>query len=74
MKNWAEAMYYFHMAPSKYRKIFFVEQSIRVASGESLLAYFYRTQRHLIPADVELWEVPRESDEAITIGTLNKRR
>ena len=28
MKNWAEAMFYFHMAPPDYRKIFFVERSV----------------------------------------------
>ena len=27
MKNWAEAMFYFHMAPPDYRKLFVVEQS-----------------------------------------------
>jgi hypothetical protein len=48
MKNWAEAMFYFHMAPPIYRKIFFVEQSLRVRTGESLLVYFRRTQSHMI--------------------------
>lgn len=26
-------------------------------------AYFLRTQSHMIPPDVEFWELPRESDE-----------
>ncbi|AUQ75759.1 hypothetical protein [Phaeobacter piscinae] len=69
MKNWAEAMFYFHMAPPMYRKIFFVEQSLRVRTGESLLAYFRRTQSHMIPPDVEFWELPRDSDEVEIFGS-----
>ena len=57
MKNWAEAMFYFHMAPPRYRKIFFVERSVRRGQGESLLSYFLRTQAHMIPPDVEFWEL-----------------
>ena len=69
MKNWAEAMFYFHMAPPMYRKIFFVEQSLRVRTGESLLAYFRRTQSHMIPPDVEFWELLRDSDEVEIFGS-----
>ena len=57
MKNWAEAMFYFHMAPLDYRKIFFVERSVRRDRSESLLSYFLRTQAHMIPPDVEFWEL-----------------
>ena len=61
MKNWAEAMYYFHMAPCDYRKIFLVERSVRPnRGGESLLSYFLRTQAHMIPTDVECWELDGE--------------
>ncbi|WP_424991392.1 hypothetical protein [Fluviibacterium sp. S390] len=70
MKNWAEAMFYFHMAPPMYRKIFFVEQSLRVRTGESLLTYFRRTQSHMIPPEVEFWELPRESDEVEIFGSI----
>ena len=63
MKNWAEAMFYFHMAPSDYRKIFIVERSVRRDRKESLLRYFLRTQAHMIPTDVEFWELDNESDE-----------
>ncbi|WP_340160744.1 hypothetical protein [uncultured Hoeflea sp.] len=62
MKNWAEAMFYFHMAPVEYRKIFFVERSLRTGREETLLGYFLRTQAHMIPADVELWELDQSSD------------
>lgn len=65
MKNWAEAMFYFHMAPPDYRKIFFVEQSLRAGREETLLGYFRRTQAHMIPHDVEFWELARDSDELV---------
>lgn len=57
MKNWAEAMFYFHMAPPDYRKIFLVERSVRPGREESLLSYFLRTQAHMIPTGVEFWEL-----------------
>ena len=63
IKDWAEAMFYFHMAPRDYRKIFFVERSVRPGRPESLLAYFLRTQLHMIPPDVEFWEL--DGDELI---------
>ena len=63
MKNWAEAMFYFHMAPRDYRKIFFVERSLRPGRSERLLSYFLRTQAHMIPPDVEFWEL--DGDELI---------
>ncbi len=57
MKNWAEAMFYFQMAPPDYRKIFVVERSVRPGRPESLLTYFLRTQAHMIPPDVEFREL-----------------
>ena len=57
MKNWAEAMFYFHMAPPDYRKLFVVEQSLRAGYTKSLLAYFARIQVHMIPAETEFWEL-----------------
>ncbi|SOH95228.1 hypothetical protein SAMN06273572_108102 [Monaibacterium marinum] len=65
MKNWAEAMFYFHMAPLDYRKIFFAERSYRMGYEESLLSYFRRTQAHMIPHDVEFWELDRDSDSLV---------
>ncbi|OWY18161.1 hypothetical protein B6V73_05675 [Thioclava sp. JM3] len=65
MKNWAEAMFYFHMAPPEYRKIFFVEMSLRAGREETLLGYFRRTQAHMIPHDIEFWELPRDTDEPV---------
>ena len=57
MKNWTEAMFYFHMAPPDYRKLFIVERSVRPGRPESLLTYFLRTQAHMIPPDVEFCEL-----------------
>ena len=63
MKNWAEAMFYFYMAPDTYRKIFFVERSERKTTGETLLSYFRRTQPHMIPSNVEFWELDGKTGE-----------
>ena len=43
MTDWAQAMFYFHMAPPDYRKIFFVERSVR--PGQE------RKPVELLPAD-----------------------
>ena len=51
---WNEAMYYFHVAPRRYRKILFVLKQVR--RGESLAARYLRIYDHLVPDDVELWE------------------
>ncbi len=56
MTVWNEAMYYFHLAPTDYRKILFVLHDRREAEGESLLAYYKRTHFHMIPDGVEFME------------------
>ena len=53
---WNEAMYYFHCAPPKYRKILFVLRDERKSNGETLSSYYIRTYAHLIPEGVEIWE------------------
>lgn len=53
---WNESMYYFHLAPSEYRKILFVLKDVRSRKGESLAAYYIRNYGHLIPSAVEIWE------------------
>ncbi len=74
MTIWAESMFYFHMAPKGYRKIFFVERSIRPdqGKGESLLGYFLRTKFHMIPSDVEFWELDRNGDKPIIVEALEE--
>lgn len=56
MTTWNEAMFYFSLAPARYRRILFVLRHLRKSSGESLVAYYLRTHGHLIPAGVEIWE------------------
>jgi hypothetical protein len=53
---WNEAMYYFHCSPTDYRKIFFVLRDEREKTGETLTSYYIRTNFHLIPDNVEIWE------------------
>lgn len=56
MTTWNEAMYYFHLAPKDYKKIFFTLHDKRKTTGESLVQYYKRTFGHLIPEDVEFLE------------------
>lgn len=53
---WNEAMYYFHCAPQKFRKILFVLRDERTTTRETLATYYVRIYGHLIPAGVEIWE------------------
>lgn len=53
---WNEAMYYFHLAPSTLRKIFFIQKDTRRKNNESLGEYYVRNFKHLIPNSVEIWE------------------
>jgi hypothetical protein len=62
MTVWNEAMYYFHVAPAFYRKIFFVLKHYR--KEQSLAAYYLKTHGHLVPPGVELWEYDLESSSA----------
>ena len=55
---WNEAMYYFAVAPTQYRKILFVLKSIR--GSESLAQHYIKRYEHLIPPGVELWEYDME--------------
>lgn len=66
---WNEAMYYFHAAPTDYKKILFVLKDLRRGSGESLATYYLRTHGHLVSADVELWEYDEKNGGASRVGT-----
>lgn len=54
MTVWNEAMYYFHLAPSHFRKIMFLLKHDR--AGSSLATYYLKPHGHLVPDDVEFWE------------------
>lgn len=53
---WNEAMYYFHLAPEEYRKIFFILKDYSEKRGETLGEYYIRAYGHLIPDEVEIME------------------
>ena len=53
---WNEAMLYFHVSPSEYRRVLVVLRDYSQSRGETLGAYYVRTYPHLIPKNVEIWE------------------
>jgi hypothetical protein len=65
MTVWNEAMFYFQLAPSDFRKILFVLHDRRQGSGESLLSYYRRTYPHLIPDGVEFLEFDESSGDIL---------
>ena len=64
MTAWNEAMYFFHAAPRRYRKIFFVLRDFSEKKKQTLADYFIRTNPHLIPSDVEIWEFDEQQATA----------
>lgn len=54
--TWNQAMYFFYAAPSGFRKILFVLKDYCPKRKETLGQYYIRTNSHLIPTDVEVWE------------------
>ena len=71
MTVWNEAMYYFAIASSSYRKIFFVLKDQRNSNQETLAEYYMRTYRHLIPEDVEIWEYDAGSSDVRVLTQSN---
>ncbi len=64
---WNEAMYYFVIAPSGYRKVFFVLRDYSQKRQETLAEYYIRTNAHLIPKDVEIWEYDENKKTAVRL-------
>jgi hypothetical protein len=58
--TWNQAMYYFMLSPIEFRKVFVVAKSNCNARSESLAHYYVRLHSHLIPVDVEFWELDEE--------------
>jgi len=56
MTAWNQAMFFFYVAPLGYRKILFVLRDFCDKRKETLGEYYIRTNPHLIPSDVEVWE------------------
>ncbi len=63
---WNEAMLYFSLAPSKYRKLLVVQRSLRASL--SLAEHYLMRYEHLVPAGVELWEFDPISKQAHCIN------
>ena len=62
---WNEAMYYFVTAHLRFRKILFVQKSIY--NDQSLAEHYVDRYGHLIPEDVELWELDIETGQGACI-------
>jgi len=61
---WNEAMYFFHAAPTGYRKLLVVLRDFSGRRNETLGDYYIRTYSHLIPDDVEVWEYDEYKNSA----------
>lgn len=61
---WNEAMFFFYATPSKYRKILFVIKDFSQKRNETLAGYYIRTNSHLTPKDVEIWEFDESKNTA----------
>jgi len=57
-------MYFFHAAPRDYRKILFVLRHHNPERQQTLAEYYIKTNRHLIPDGVEVWEFDEKVEEA----------
>jgi len=64
---WNEAMYYFVCAPKEYRKILVVAYDYWPKRDLTLAQYYIKTYYHLIPDDVELWELNEDENSAIKL-------
>lgn len=61
--TWDQAMFYFLLAPKDFRKIFVVLKNEHPKRTETLAEYYVRLKSHLIPNDVEIWELDIESED-----------
>ena len=68
MTVWNQEMYYFHLAPKGYRKIFFIIRDYSKHRKETLGEYYLRIHPHLIPQGVEFWEYDEKSQTAKKIN------
>ena len=61
IKNWSDAMFSFYIAPSIFKKLFFVDKSINTKNNKTLLEYFIEHYFYLIPKDVVLIDYDTKS-------------
>lgn len=64
---WNESMYYFHLAPSNFRKVMFVLYDYDPRRNLTLAEYYVRNYGHLIPEGVELLEYNESSGDTCTV-------
>jgi hypothetical protein len=64
MTTWNQAMFFFHAAPPGYQKILLVLRDFSQKRNETLGEYYIRTNYHLIPKDVEVWEYDERLETA----------
>ena len=62
---WNEAMFYFYVAPSGYKKFLFVKHHRRAKGGESFLSYYRRTYGHLFPHGVKFIEYDEKTGRTV---------
>ena len=67
MTTWNQAMYFFHAAPRDYRKILFVLRHHNPQRRQTLAEYYIKTNRHLIPEGVEVWEYDEDKNIALRV-------
>ena len=58
-------MYYFYIAPKKFRKVLFVLRDFSDKRGETLARYYVRNYGHMIPADVQILEYDGETANSL---------
>jgi len=60
-----EAMFLFHLAPAHYRKLLVILRHMHPRRSEdSLAAHYIRTQSHLVPEGIEIWQFDLLSRQA----------
>jgi hypothetical protein len=61
MSIWNEAMFYFRLAPKKFRKILFVLRASNPKNGKTLTEYYIENYYHFIPKDVIFYEYSEQN-------------
>jgi len=64
---WNEAMYYFSLAPTDYRKIMFVLRHYCEKRAMTLAKYYLKNYGHLVPQGIEFWECDETTRNAVRI-------
>lgn len=68
LRSLNEAILHFTLAPSGSRKILMLEHHRHDRRHESLAAHYLRTQGHLVPVDVEIWELDTQTRTAARLS------